>query len=113
MPDGTDWDGMMYYNNDVEKGSVLLFRENGAGEDSKVIKLKGLDKNAYYDLEFQDETKLNCTMKGSDLMNEGVLVTGMTDRFVLKLFGSQSRPRRRPSTSLWKWPLKMKRITTA
>ena len=81
MPDGTDWDGMMYYNNDVEKGSVLLFRENGAGEDSKVIKLKGLDKNAYYDLEFQDETKLNCTMKGSDLMNEGVLVTGMTDRF--------------------------------
>lgn len=36
--------------------------------------------NAYYNVEFQDETSLNCTMKGSELLEKGIFVTGMLDK---------------------------------
>ena len=54
FPDAVNWDGMQYFNPDLNKGSVLLFKPAGSAPDEKVIKLKGLDRKATYTLAFQD-----------------------------------------------------------
>ncbi|MDP4119925.1 MAG: starch-binding protein [Bacillota bacterium] len=80
MPDGNNWDGMEFYNSNLQKGSVFLFKNSQSGGSdgtSKAIKLQGLDPNATYSLTFQDRTNLNCSVKGSDLMNTGITVSGM------------------------------------
>ncbi len=81
MPDGKNWDGMMFYNDEIEKGSVFLFRDKNIGAtdgSSKKITLKGLDENAEYTLTFQDRTAQNTTKTGKELMESGITVTGMT-----------------------------------
>ena len=81
MPDGKNWDGMQFYNDDIEKGSVFLFRDKNIGAtdgSSKNIKLQGLDENVNYILTFQDRTSQNTTMTGKQLMEDGITVTGMT-----------------------------------
>ena len=80
MPDGKNWDGMMFYNDDIEKGSVFLFRDKNIGAtdgSSKNIKLKGLDKKAVYSLTFEDRSSQNTTKTGEELMSSGITVTGM------------------------------------
>lgn len=80
MPDGKNWDGMEYYNKDIEKGSVFLFRDKNIGSSdgsSKTIKLKGLEEKAKYKIEFQDRTEQNTTMTGSELINTGITVRNM------------------------------------
>lgn len=81
MPDGKNWDGMQFYNEDIEKGSVFLFRDKNIGStdgSSKNIKLQGLEENAIYTLTFQDRTAQNTINTGAFFMNEGITVTGMT-----------------------------------
>ncbi|MGI4791634.1 MAG: GH36 C-terminal domain-containing protein [Janthinobacterium lividum] len=80
MPDGINWDGLEYFNEEINKGSVFLFKPStsGADGDSKMIPLKGLNAKRNYRLTFQDRTNLNCTMTGADLMTKGILVTKMT-----------------------------------
>ena len=80
MANGTDWDGLQYYNPDLEKGSVFLFKPSvlAFDGDAKVIKLKGLDRQATYSLSFQDRTNLNCVTTGGKLMTDGIVVSGMT-----------------------------------
>ena len=80
MADGTNWDGLEYFNTGLNKGSVFLFKPStrAADGDSKVIKLKGLERAASYALTFQDRTNLNCTMTGAQLMDNGIAVTGMS-----------------------------------
>jgi hypothetical protein len=80
MADGTNWDGLQYFNTGINKGSVFLFKPsiNAVDGDSKVIKLKGLNRKARYTLTFQDRTNLNCKMTGADLMDNGIKVSGMT-----------------------------------
>lgn len=80
MADGVNWDGLEFYNPDLDKGSVFLFKPSAKAVDgdSKVIKLKGLDPAARYTLTFQDRTKLNCTESGAQLMGDGIAVSGMT-----------------------------------
>ena len=79
MPNGTDWDGLQFYNRDLDRGSVFLFKpsEKTKDGDSKTIKLKGLDANATYTLTFQDRTKQNTTKTGAELMNNGITVSEM------------------------------------
>lgn len=79
MPDGINWDGLQFYNTSINKGSVFLFKPsvNAVDGDSKVIKLKGLDRDNKYELTFQDRTELNCTMTGAQLMDSGINVTNM------------------------------------
>lgn len=79
MPDGINWDGLQYFNRGINKGSVFLFKPSAkaVAGDSKVIKLKGLDRGTSYSLTFQDRTNLNCVMTGAQLMDGGVAVTGM------------------------------------
>jgi len=80
MADGVNWDGLQYYNPDLNRGSLFLFKPSvkAVDGDSKVIKLKGLDRKAAYTLAFQDRTNLNCTATGAQLMDEGLTVSGMT-----------------------------------
>jgi hypothetical protein len=80
MADGTNWDGLEYFNTAINKGSVFLFKPSvkAAGGDSKIIKLKGLVRNKRYTLTFQDRTALNCTMTGQKLMDTGISVNNMT-----------------------------------
>jgi hypothetical protein len=80
MADGVNWDGLEYYNTAINKGSVFLFKPStkATDGDSKVIKLKGLDKDTPYTLTFQDRTNLNCVMSGQRLMDIGISVTAMT-----------------------------------
>ena len=80
MADGVNWDGLEYFNAGIQKGSVFLFKPSAKAVDgdSKVVKLKGLERNARYTLTFQDRTNLNCAMTGAQLMVTGIAVTGMT-----------------------------------
>ena len=48
--DWNDWDGIMYYNENIEKGTVQLFKENETAPDEKTIVLKGLDAATMYKL---------------------------------------------------------------
>jgi hypothetical protein len=80
MADGVNWDGLQFFNPEIDQGSVLLFKPStkAADGDSKVIKLKGLDRKTAYALTFQDRVNLTCSRTGAQLMDEGVAVTGMT-----------------------------------
>lgn len=80
MPDGKNWDGIEFYNKDIEKGSVFLFRDknkNATDGSSKNIKLMGLSDNAQYKIEFQDRTSQNTQKSGYELRQNGITVTGM------------------------------------
>jgi hypothetical protein len=80
MADGINWDGLEYFNPGINQGSVFLFKPSPqcVDGDSKVIKLKGLDRNERYTLTFQDRTALNRTSAGRELMDTGVTVNAMT-----------------------------------
>ena len=77
---GVNWDGLEYFNAGINKGSVFLFKPStkAMDGDSRLIKLKGLNRNKRYTLKFQDRTALNCTMSGKELMDKGISVTAMT-----------------------------------
>ena len=72
LPADKQWFGLQYYNPTIHKGSVLLW-QNG-GEVSKVVKLKGLERNAVYALAFEDGKPQNRSMTGGELMDAGVSV---------------------------------------
>ncbi len=80
MADGANWDGMEFYNSDIDQGSVFLFKpsSHATDGDTKTIKLKGLTPRAKYKLTFQDRTSLNCVKSGLELMQNGITVSGMT-----------------------------------
>jgi len=85
VPDMYNWDGLQFFNDDINKGSVILFKPAADAPDSKVIKLKGLDPSVMYTLAFQDRIKQNCVMMGKDLMETGVNVTGMTGDYASEI----------------------------
>ncbi len=80
MADGVNWDGLQFYNPDIDRGSVFVFKpsDKAVDGDSKTILLKGLNRKANYKLQFQDRTELNCSKTGAQLMDEGIAITGMT-----------------------------------
>ena len=80
MADGVNWDGLQFYNPDLNRGSVFLFKPSAKAVDgdARTIKLKGLDRKASYTLAFQDRTNLNGTATGAQLMDNGIAVAGMT-----------------------------------
>jgi hypothetical protein len=79
IADGTNWDGLQFYNPDLDQGSVFLFKPSAKAVDgdSKVIRIKGLERKATYALALQDRAKLNCSRTGAQLMDEGITVSGM------------------------------------
>jgi hypothetical protein len=75
MPNGKDWDGLEYYNTDITKGSLFLFKPTDAGGDAQTIKLKGLDRGKTYTLTFEDRAEQNAKKTGAELMDTGLPVT--------------------------------------
>ena len=99
MPDGINWDGLEFFNSALRKGSVFLFKpsENATDGDSKVIRLKGLDRKESYSLVFEDRSNSNCLMTGSELMDRGVRVSGMVgDRASEIIWIDEIKPRQMP-----------------
>lgn len=78
MADGVNWDGLQFFNPDIKKGSVFLFKPGTDVPAKKVIHLKGLEPSGVYTLTFEDRKDLNCVRSGLQLMTGGILVTGMT-----------------------------------
>ena len=75
--DYTDWDGIEYYNPELNKGVVQLFKENKTAPNAKQIVLEGLNEDTMYALTFIDRTEQNTIMSGAELMSTGLTVTGM------------------------------------
>lgn len=73
-PDGVNWDGMEYYNDNIGKGSILLFRPGNTSETQKVIFPDGLKNDATYIVSFEDNKQLNCEKTGKELMEKGISV---------------------------------------
>ncbi len=69
-PAKNQWFGIQYYNTFINKGSVLLWQNGGPA--SQVVKLKGLDRSATYQLTFEDATGKNGSLTGARLMDEGL-----------------------------------------
>ena len=91
---GGDWDGLQYDNPTLGQGAVLLFKSAAKIPDARLIKLKGLDRKASYELTFQDRTSQNVTQTGAQLMDDGLNITGMTGNYAseiiwIKLLGSR------------------------
>ena len=80
-----DWDGIEYYNPNINKGVVQLFKENKTAPNSKTIVLDGLDENTLYTLTFTDRTEQNTIMSGAKLMSDGITVTGMDTQYASEL----------------------------
>ncbi len=75
-PTGKIWDGIQYYDPSTQKGVVYAFKHEAlAGNDSQLIKLKGLDPDMTYKLNFEDKSNEPIVKKGSELMNTGFNMT--------------------------------------
>jgi hypothetical protein len=85
FPDGVNWDGMQFFNTEINKGSVLLFKPSETAPDTKIIKLKGLDRQAIYTLTFQDRKEQNTKKTGAELMDKGIEAKGMSGNFASEI----------------------------
>lgn len=73
-PDGQRWDGMQYHDPQSGRGAVFLFKPAGEPE-TQLIRLKGLDPQRTYRLEFDDGTHPAHQALGAELMAAGFAVT--------------------------------------
>lgn len=74
-PDGTNWDGIEYFNDDLGMGSILLYRpSSNCDYTEKAIYPEGLKPSATYRVEFEDNTDLNVIKTGAQLMENGINV---------------------------------------
>jgi len=77
-PDGVHWDGFAYIDADAEsstKGIVMLWRPTEQDDESKTIKLRGLNEDTVYQVKFHDREEQSCEMTGKDLMEKGFTAT--------------------------------------
>ena len=76
-PDAKNWDGLFYVDLTAKntKGLLAVFKPTSAAGDTTTVKLRGLDANATYQVEFMDHPEQNVTMTGAELMNTGLTVT--------------------------------------
>jgi hypothetical protein len=72
-PDGFNWDGMEYYDPDTSKGVVLIFKPDSKN-DTRTIKLKGLNRALKYRITFEDRTNPEVEMSGSLLLDKGISI---------------------------------------
>lgn len=78
FPDGQNYDGMQYYNDDLRRGSVLLFKPSAGAPDNVTVYLHGLHRQSRYQLRHQERTQLDKVVTGAALMDYGLAVSGMT-----------------------------------
>ncbi|NQT15594.1 MAG: alpha-galactosidase, partial [Planctomycetes bacterium] len=72
-PDGKHWDGMFYFSPSLKKGTLYIFRPD-SDEETKTIKLKGLETQKQYWLWSEDGSILPGVRAGQQLMEAGVVI---------------------------------------
>ena len=77
------WTGIEYFNPESQKGVVYIFKPDN-DQKMKNVKLRGLDPNYNYQLEFEDGTNPDVVLTGKDLMNTGVNVS-LQGKFISEL----------------------------
>jgi len=82
-PDDKMWDGIEYCDPAKGKGAVFVFKPDSPN-DTRTIKLKGLDANQIYQLTFEDGSNPSVDKSGAELMNTGIAVT-LKGKFVSEL----------------------------
>ena len=95
MADGVNWDGLQFFNPDIKKGSVFLFKPGADVPAKKVIHLKGLNPSGIYTLAFEDRKNLDSVRSGAQLMTDGILVTGMTGANASEIIWIEETPKAR------------------
>jgi melibiase-like protein/glycosyl hydrolase family 36 len=73
-PDGVHWDGIEYFNPQLEHGVVYAFRGTTHAEDDHVFHLQGLQPDRKYRISFHDHSAPDRTASGRDLMRSGLVV---------------------------------------
>ena len=84
-PDGVNWDGELFFNKRLNKGSLFLFKPSPNVTDTMVVKLKGLEQPTQYKLTFQERHAQSCVKSGAELMGTGVTVAGMVGSFASEI----------------------------
>ena len=77
-PDGVHWDGIEYFDPEASgevKGMLMIFKPSDEEGATKVVKLRGLDPETTYRVEFDDHPELNVTATGRELSETGLTVT--------------------------------------
>ena len=97
MADGVHWDGLQFYNPDIKKGSVFLFKPGTDVPPNEAVRLKGLNPRGVYALTFEERTGLNCVRTGSQLMANGVYVSGMIGANASEIIWIDETPQARPT----------------
>jgi hypothetical protein len=97
MADGVHWDGLQFYNPDIKRGSVFLFKPGTDVPPNKAIRLKGLNPRGVYTLTFEERTGLNCVRTGSQLMANGIYVSGMIRANASEIIWIEETPQARPT----------------
>jgi alpha-galactosidase len=82
QPDGLHWDGMEYYEPVSGRGVIFVFRADSP-EPSQVLFPRGLDRNATYQVSFEDRPQ-SFLRTGKELMERGLPVT-LSERFTAEL----------------------------
>src|SRR5205814_950597 len=73
-PDGAHWDAIEYYDREAERGVVYAFRGSNPLESTHSFILRGLRRDAIYELDFHDHSSLNRSISGRELLTGGVKV---------------------------------------
>ena len=93
-PDVSRWDGVQYFDSKSGKGIVFAFRGTKAVESSHAYLLKGLDRNATYEVWSEDGAMSRGQTTGAKLMDEGLqlklTVPGSSDLIYLQAHLSES-----------------------
>ena len=63
----------------------MLFKPSPNITDTTVIKLKGLNKTASYQVKFQERSAQSTVKSGAELMSKGLAVAGMAGSFVSEI----------------------------
>ena len=94
FPDGSNYDGMQYYNDGLGKGSVLVFKPAATSPNSTTVRLKGLHRASSYKLSYQDRANLDTTASGALLMDRGLVISGMDDPEASEIIWIEEVPKR-------------------
>jgi hypothetical protein len=72
-PDGTNWDGLFYFSEPLQRGTLFIFRPD-ARDKEKTVKLKGLNPAQSYRVWSEDGSVNPAERSGAGWMTEGVTI---------------------------------------
>ena len=74
-PDGVHWDATEYVNSPLGRGVLYAFRGSNETERTHRFQLRGLQPGKLYRLHFQDHSSGDATVRGTELLTEGLEVS--------------------------------------